>query len=590
MIMPTLIRLGCDTETYYVNSDVKGLKSIQVSGDMRINEYFTTGNFNQDDLSIRFEICDKFFTFLFTLNTNVDIAFFNLNFDGSQFIYWLVTQSGYQIDNSGYSTKKGTMRIFETDMKLYSIEIRTHSGFLIKMLDLANFIVGSNLNNACKDWLNDEKVELESKRFDKRPATEIERQYAIKDANLTYRLYLQLIDHEVISGHRNLTIASRTLSRFRDFTNKEYGIKFNEFFYPNMSNEEIELTKSQFEIEIRKGVRGGICQAWHRGIYDHCTHIDARSMYPTQCVKDLIPVGGLLNSKPCGAYTKIVYPSGFFTLRDGRVPCVQWHNRQYCQQYAYLNRYDPSDYVHDFYLDGSYPIWIDEYNLIKQNYYVDDETIDKEWYIEMANNTMLKDYVERDYRGKRENTGTKRNVYKYFLNALYGKFLSRPDGISIEYVKEKNKWNRIKVDNIKATYYLPLGSWIAMQGRITLMNAINSIDSEDFLYCDTDSIIYKGDKMPDIKIGKNLGEWGIEQSDVKVNVVGAKTYQELTSDGTLITKCGGLPSREKNLLEWGELQDGMKIDTFKPRRDKDIWAINIEPVTYTVNTKVGMFT
>jgi len=65
-----------------------------------------------------------------------------------------------------------------------------------------------------------------------------------------------------------------------------------------------------------------------------------------------------------------------------------------------------------------------------------------------------------------------------------------------------------------------------MMGRVTLMSKIISIPSENFLYCDTDSMIFKGNIMPDINIGKELGDWSIEKEHVKVNVVGAKTYQE----------------------------------------------------------------
>ena len=63
-------------------------------------------------------------------------------------------------------------------------------------------------------------------------------------------------------------------------------------------------------------------------------------------------------------------------------------------------------------------------------------------------------------------------------------------------------------------------------GRVTLMSKIISIPSENFLYCDTDSMIFKGKEMPDIHIGKELGDWSVEKEHVKVNVVGAKTYQE----------------------------------------------------------------
>ena len=200
----------------------------------------------------------------------------------------------------------------------------------------------------------------------------------------------------------------------------------------------------------------------------------------------------------------------------------------------------------------------------------------------------MKQYIEMLYDGKRKNTGSKRLFYKYLLNSLYGKFLTRPDGITIDYVFENGEWERIKVANEKSTYYLPLGMWIAMQGRVTLMRAIMSIDSKDFLYCDTDSIIFKGDKMPNVSIGKNLGDWSIEQQNIAVNIVGPKTYQELVN-GECITKCGGLPRVYKDKLKWLELEDGISFQCAKPRRDKNTWAINIIDTVFTVSTKASLF-
>lgn len=129
-----------------------------------------------------------------------------------------------------------------------------------------------------------------------------------------------------------------------------------------------------------------------------------------------------------------------------------------------------------------------------------------------------------------------------------------------------------------------------MMGRVTLMKAIISLEDQnrDFIYCDTDSIVYKG-KMPNVTIGKELTQWSIEQENVSINVVGQKTYQELLNDGTVITKCAGMPSALKDLVPWLGLYDGLKIDCYKPRRDPNTWAINIELTEFTVSTKAQPF-
>lgn len=590
-IIPIPLNFGCDTETYNDNGEY-GLKSIQIWGKDQ-NQYFTTDNWEQSSLSIRFEICEKFFNFLYEQKNNINIAFFNLTFDCSQFLYWLVTKSGYEIQTDGLIVGKGQIQILESDRKVYLIQIRTFDGFLIRMIDLANFLVGVNLDNACKSWLGRGKVAIESKTFPKKASTPIEIEYAMEDSHLTYDLYLELMDFGVIEGHKNVTIAGRTMQHFKSYLFERFGLTFDQYFYLGANADEVEQMKKLIEDEIRQGVKGAICQAWQYGTFDNCIHIDAKSMYPTQCVRDFIPIGGLLKEPPDQKYTTIVYPSGFYTLKPNRVPCVQWRSKNNASRYSYLNVYDVGDFVQDFYLDGSYPIWIEEYEIIKECYDVQQEEINKRWYIRLAKNEVLKPYVQELYKGKQTNKGSKKLYYKYLLNSLYGKYLTRPDGVGISYVQINGDWKRIKTVGEKKTYYVPLGSWIAMMGRVTLMKAIISVcdlyGANSFLYCDTDSLIIKKPAMANVEIGENLGQWGIECDNVKVNIVGAKTYQELLEDGKVITKCGGLPTREKQKLKWLELKDGLIVNTAKPRRNPDTWEINIKDTEFTVSARNGLF-
>ena len=577
--------LGCDTETYRDNGS-KGLKSIQIAGDAE--GYFTTDDWNQSDDAIREQICADFFAFLFGLNKDINIAFFNINFDASQFLKYLVTRLDLEIWREPFFVPKGCMQILESERNLYMIQIRTKQGHLIRMIDTANFLVGVTLNKACKDWLGKEKIDLPTKKFLKAPATEIEIQYAMKDAQLTYELFIKLMEEGVIEGFKAVTIAGRTLKHFKSFMLENYAVKFNDYFYKGASKEDVLAMQDMFEREARPGVRGGICQAWHKGVFKDCLHVDACSMYPSQCVRDFIPVGGLLEEPPDCKYTSIIFPIGYYRLKDGKVPNIQWRTKAQCDRYRYMNKYEPGDFVRDFYLDGSYPIWMEEYEIIRECYESINEEIKKTYYIELGENTVLKPYVEKLYKGKQTNTGSRKQYFKCLLNSLYGKFLTRPDGIGIDYISVNGEWKRVKVETNKTVYYLPLGSWIAMMGRVTLMKAILSIPEEDFLYCDTDSIIMrKNGAFPDIKIGNDLGTWSIEQDGVDANIVGPKTYQELTRDGKVITKCGGLPSEDKAKLKWLELKEGLVVHTAKPRRDTETWAINFEEIDFTINTRAS---
>ena len=585
--------IAVDTETYYEGTQ-KGLKSIQIYGmiDGEIyQEYMTASSYKMSDHLIRMELANKFFSFFEKLKNDTEVAFFNIDFDISQVLYYMTNKAGYNIKHIGdpkrFNLKKGEMMILESDRNMYMVMFRTKKhGRSIRMIDLFNFLPGSKLDSAAESWLGEHKVVVEDKKFPKRAPTDEEKIYGMKDAELTYKLFMELRNSNVIEGEKYVTIAGRTLGHFKDYLKSEFGVTLDEYFFMTSDKDEILRYKQECEEQLRTSTRGGMCMAVHKGVFEHCTHVDARSMYPTQCVRDFIPSGPVLKEPPITPYTYIVYPVGFFELKEGKLPYFQWRRKSQCVHYAYRTTYEPGEYVSDCILDGTYGVWEAEWEIIKENYNITMLEEDKKIYIEMRENIALKKYVQQLYEGKMNNTGSKRLYYKYLLNALYGKFLSRPDGVGIDYIDGK----RVKVEeNDRNTYYLPIGMWIAMMGRVTLFKAMSSIPVDNILYCDTDSIIFKGDVFPDIKIGKYLGEWSVEAEDVSVYIVGPKTYQELTKDGKLTTKCAGMPSDEIKKRKWLEIYEGYMIKCRKPRRDPVTWAINFEETQYEISTRAQIF-
>ena len=451
-----MLYFGCDTETYNDNGHL-GLKSIQLVG--QSEHYFVSEDYdNEDDEFIRSEISYKFIRFLSECKDNVKVGFFNMTFDLSQFLKFLITESGYKIIHEYQSRlAKGPLSILETDRKVFSVKMRSPiSGYMIEFIDLSNFAVASSLNEVARAWLGEEKVEIESKIFSKAKPTVLEQEYAMQDARLTYRLYLKFIEESVIEA-KTYTIAGRTIKDFKEFIKHNYCTNFDFLMYNTDDEDDIKAMKDQFEIELRSGVKGGICQAFQKGVFHDVTHVDACSMYPTQMISEWIPYGGLCQEEPLDRHTSIVYPVGWYILKPHAVPCVQWTSKANALRFMYMKEYECGEYVQDFYLDGSYPIWQEEYELILRHYDVTGEEIPKKWFIRMTENIILKAYVEMLYEGKRTSTGSKRLYFKYLLNSLYGKFLTRPDGITIEYVFEDGQWNRIKVASEKNTFYLPLG-------------------------------------------------------------------------------------------------------------------------------------
>lgn len=580
---------GVDTETYNDKGHM-GLKSIQCWS-YSSNIYITSNDFTQSDDQIRTEICTKFFDWLTGLQSDTVLAFFNLDFDFSQIVKNLVQNSPWEYVEKPQKNnlRRGTFSILESDSNIYRCDIKLESGFKITMLDIANFLTATTLNRACMEWLGESKIDLPSKIFPKRHATKKEIAYAMKDAELTCKLYHKLNETSVIENISYVTIAGRTMGHFKDFLKSNYSMTFEEFCYGTKDKKYAEMCNYEWEEYLRVPNRGGSCMALHKGLFYGCTHADAVSMYPSQMVLDLIPFGPVLHEIPDHDYTTIHFPTCYLTLKKGKIPYIQWNSNAQCLQFQYKKLYKAGDYVEDCYLDGTHAFWGAEWEIIKECYNIIDFS-DKPIYIQMKRNHALKDYILTLFEGKKNNKGTKRYFYKILMNSLYGKFLSRPDGKRISY---ENMERHTVDENNKKLYYLPLGSWIAMMGRVTLFKVLLSLDPKDVLYCDTDSCIFKGDKMPAIDIGKNLGQWEIENKDFDAWIVGPKTYQELNYGpiksipyNPLNTKCAGINGDVRDKIKFAELVEGGTWTVTRAHRDKESWAKNVIKTTYEINCRV----
>ena len=582
---------GVDTETYNDMGNM-GLKSIQIWGHTD-KHYITSDDFTQPDDDIRSEICIAFFSWLEGLQSDTTLAFFNLDFDFSQIVKNLVQNSPWvYVDKPARGKlKKGTFLILESDSNIYKCTIKLESGYTVTFIDIANFLTATTLNRACTEWLGEQKIDLASKKFPKQKASDLEIQYAMKDAELTCKLYEKLDDEGVIEGVDYVTIAGRTMGHFKEFLKSNYGITFEEFCYNSKDKEYVESCNLQWETYLRESLRGGVCMAVHKGLYRSCKHIDAVSMYPSQMVKDKIPTGPILHEIPDYDYTTIHYPSCYLELKKGKLPYIQWNSNAQCLQYQYKKLYKAGEYVKDCFLDGSHAFWEDEWKIIEECYEIKDLTDDPK-YIRMKPNHALKDYISYLFQGKKKNKGTKKYYFKILMNSLYGKFLSRPDGKRISY--ENGDRHTVK-ESDKKLYYLPLGSWIAMSGRVSLFKCLLSLDPNDVLYCDTDSCIYKGDKDPTVSIGDDLGQWQIENTNFDVWVVGPKTYQELNHTviktlpyNPLKTKCAGINGDVREKIRFRELEEGGKWRVKRAERDPTTWAKNVIEIDYEINCRVSV--
>lgn len=158
-------------------------------------------------------------------------------------------------------------------------------------------------------------------------------------------------------------------------------------------------------------------------------------------------------------------------------------------------------------------VWSNEELIVAENFGCKIQKIHKAMYFRTA--PILREFVSKLYRLKKEAEEPTRTIAKYLLNSFYGKFGQSPD--KKVYVTEKDapngSWPIIRPDGkpsgfayyerrSNAAYLLPhISSAVTSKARLHLFSRMNA----NIYYCDTDSVF-----TTDIMLtSKELGDWSL---------------------------------------------------------------------------------
>lgn len=186
---------------------------------------------------------------------------------------------------------------------------------------------------------------------------------------------------------------------------------------------------------------------------------------------------------------------------------------------------------------------------------------------------LFYDYIHEMYRHRMESkTPADNKFYKVLMNSLYGKFGEKR---RLEYwvpVAEcPNPFAPIHNDHAMMTELTyPIHTNVIVASYVTSLARIHlhklMIEAENngakMMYCDTDSLIYKG--KFEFPTGKELGELKLEHLISHVDIRGPKYYSLTTTEGDTFYVCKGVPkSQQEQAFLRGE------ADFKKPIRYKE---------------------
>ena len=336
--------------------------------------------------------------------------------------------------------------------------------------------------------------------------------------------------------------------------------KFNKL-YPVISG-------TPYDTVSRLAYNGGICQ-YSRHLIPGATlknvnYIDINSSYPYTMTCDLpygIPKPTTDLNVKYGEF--IVWIN--FKIKGNNHPCIRCSSGNDIRK---IRKQESPTYHKrsEFPLQYTGYLALNTYDIkLLDLYYEYDITVVEGW--EYKTNRIFADFIHRLYNDKaaHKNTGNKvlEQSCKLILNALYGKFAQDLSGIN-EYITCNGKVHLYAEDTKKL--YCPLSTCIVSHARYNLMKVVNT-NPDNFIYCDTDSIIFfKKSLMDKSIIGKNLGQFSYEYDKIPLcKILGKKNYMLDTPTGRVL-KCVGLPRDAERIFSVKDFQN-----------DKDNWKpVNVE--------------
>ena len=211
---------------------------------------------------------------------------------------------------------------------------------------------------------------------------------------------------------------------------------------------------------------------------------------------------------------------------------------------------------------------LDEWKLINRHYDIVQYDVTKAFIFKCATNVIFSDYVkyftELKVNSSEFINGEKNSNYdectrqnaKLMQNTLYGKYGSRPDKDSVIKMFIDGEWKKVKKEETRERDYIYpiISSAITSYARQYMFSIIDSMDYEQFIYMDTDSIHMIENEKCNLNTlteqglidDANLGKLKHENTTYCSIYLAPKKYAFINSeDDELIIKCAGLPDDAK---------------------------------------------
>lgn len=537
---------------------------------------------------------DGFILEIFKMKSSI-FYFHNLKFDGN-FLLNRLLELGFFITDD--KIDKGINCIITDRLVWYAMTVH-FGGKHYEFRDSSKKIIGS-LTKAAKDFeLDTLKGEIDytlDRPLDYVPTLE-EIEYIHNDTEIVAKI----LKYYYKEGMTSLTNAMDAMKAFKKIVS-DSGFKL---YFPTL-----DIETDNF---IRKSYKGGFCYLNSKFKGKDLANIyafDVKSMYPSVMVECDLPYG--IPKKYYGSYNRdddyplfIQHIKFNGRVKDGFIPTIQTKSFMSIKL-NYLT--DTYGQLYDLYLTS-----VDLYLLLKTYDIYEIEYIDG--YKFKAIKGLFKPYIDYYFNKKETSKGAVKQLYKIYLNSLYGKFAMMTERRDVVPIITENglKFNKADYEYVDPVY-TAVASFITSWARFKLLNGIYS-NLDSFIYCDTDSI-YLTRQPTELNVGDTLGHFALEHGktyfydDTEVNrkeydisevyfkteikrarFLGQKCYMlecENEDKSYMYKKIAGAPEKVKEAITFDNFEIGFSSD---PKSNPKLRMVNVKggvllvPTSFSIKDK-----
>lgn len=500
---------------------------------------------------------ETFFQKLFTYKSII-IYFHNLKFDGSFIINYLL-ENGFTISKS---KENMTISTLITDRLIWYTFTVYFNGRKYVFRDSLKKIIGTIANAAKSFNLPILKGEIDYKKHR-------DYGYMPTDEELNYihndtEIMSDILEYYYANGMTSLTNATDAMKAYKSIIGER---AYNNLF-PILDKETDDF--------IRASYKGGFCYLNPKFAKKDLNKVytyDVKSMYPSVMAYADLPFGIPKRYEGEYEYDDLypLYIQEVFVdceLKEGHIPSIQTKSFMSIK----LNYLKSTDGLTIKLILTS----LDLYNLL-EDYNIKHIEFNG-GYKFLSSRELFKNYVFYYYDKKETSSGALKQLYKIFLNSLYGKFAMMTERAQAypELVDGVTKYEKTGIEEVDPVY-TAVATFITAAARFKLLTAIRK-NIDNFIYCDTDSIHLTNPikRVSDYSLGTKLGDFNLENGEYidgkektyinKARYLGQKCYilgKEEDGESFTLKKIAGAPEKVKEQINWENFQIGFVSDEFK---------------------------